>query len=852
MKKYNPKKIELEILKIWNNFKLKINFKKKNKYSILMPPPNITGALHLGHAFQQTLIDILTRYNYMHGKSVLLRTGTDHAGIAAQFLIEKKLSKKNKNKDFYGKKKFIKLMHKWSFKISKIISNQTKRLGILSENYKNIFTLDKNMSNAVNEAFICLYENGLIYKGKKLINWDVKLKTVISDLEVKTKIVRKKLWYIKYKLVNYDLNLYKHKYIVICTSRPETIIADTAIAVNPKDERYKNLIGMKVIIPIINRKIPIISNDSVDINKGTGCLKVTPAHDFTDYKISQDNKLDIINVFDKEGKIKNFYEIIKYNKKIYKKNFILKTPKFLIGLTYKKARIALINKIEKIGLLKKIETRDSSIPYSDRSKSIVEPILTDQWYLNTKLLSKYSTYLVKKKLIKFIPDSYRNIYLKWMKNIQDWCISRQLWWGHRIPIWYDRHNNKYVGKNENEVRKKFKIKKNIKLFQDKNVLDTWFSSSLWPFASLGWPKNNKYLEHFYPNDVIISGFDIIFFWISRMIMLSNYIAKCKKLNNRIPFKNVYITGLIRDVNNKKMSKSNNNVINPTDIINGTSLQNLLKENKNINYIKKKYSKGIETYGADSLRMSLSSIPNNKNINWSIDKLKTFSNFCNKLWNSCNFIIKNISKNIYLKNKKNVNLSYKINQWILFEFNKTLIKIKKFIYLYRFDLLVKYIYSFLWDEFCSWYLEFFKIKIKYSSPNEKKEMFNTFIFIFKSYIKVLHPVTPFITEKIWFILNKKNKKTILLQKFPKILCNLNVNYFIAYDDFSCIKNLIISIRKIKTKNTKIKKISICFNKKKNISFIKKNIFLIKKITKIENINFYVKKININKKDFIIYF
>ncbi|NIH16584.1 MAG: valine--tRNA ligase [Buchnera aphidicola (Periphyllus lyropictus)] len=856
-KKYNPNLIEKSLYKHWEknkcfNFSLKKSFKKS--FCIIMPPPNITGKLHIGHALQQTIMDILIRFYRMKGRNTLFQVGTDHAGIATQLLIEKKILKKYKIlKTKNNKKFFLKKTWKWVKKYKKKIFDQIKRLGNSIDWNREKFTLDPDISRGVKKAFIILYKKGLIYKKKKIVNWDMNLKTVISDLEVINKNICIKMWYIKYFFENKNIFFNKKNYILIATTRPETIFGDSAIAVHPNDKRYKKYIGMKVIIPIIKRKIPIICDYEIEIKKGTGCVKITPAHDFLDYKIGERNFLPIIKVFSFDGKIKKKVSVYNFKGKKLKlfKNFIPKKFHFLDRFL---AREKILKYLFKKKLIVKIKKLDSSVPFGERSNTIIEPMLTNQWFLKTSILSKKAILAVKNKEIKFFPKKYKNMYLSWMKNLEDWCISRQLWWGHTIPIWYDKNKNVYVGKNENYIRKKYFLKKSFVLKKEKDVLDTWFSSSLWTFLTLGWPKKTNELKNFHPTNVIISGFDIIFFWIAKMIMLTMNIIKDKKKKSQIPFKKVYITGLIRDDQGRKMSKSKNNVIDPIDLIDGISLKKIIykrtKEIKDIHTInllkknlKKNFPNGIQAFGADSLRFTCIALSTNtRTIVWDMNRLKGYRNFCNKLWNASYFVMKNTFEIKFLKKSIKMNLSL-LDKWIFSELN---LLIKNYIYYiknYRFDIIANLLYDFFWNKFCDWYLEITKNIIKNGTLKEIKNTKINLFIILKILLKLFHPILPFITDYIW-------KKVIVKNKNPKFISLIKKNFpkfKKKYIDKESTKNMLViqkifsEIRSIrfllKIKYNKIITIILKNGNKRVLFIIKKYNNFLKKIMYLKNIKIY---------------
>ncbi|QCI27238.1 valine--tRNA ligase [Buchnera aphidicola] len=849
---YNPKNIEEKIYKFWEQNKyFQIKKHINNNFCIIMPPPNITGNLHMGHAFQQTIMDILIRYHRMKGFNTLWQMGVDHAGIATQILISKKIELQEK-KDFriLGKKFFIKKCLKWKKKNDNNIYYQIKRLGSSVNWSRTRFTLDDISKKGVKKVFIDLYKQGLIYRKKKLCNWDKKLKTVISDLEIENRITKGNMWNIKYFIVDKLGKINKKQYLPISTTRPETLLGDTAVAVNPNDIRYNAFIGCIVLVPIINRLVPVIGDNVVDIKKGTGCVKITPAHDFNDYEIAVRNKLPMINIFTMDGKICNnchIYDIHGNISTIYDKYM----PCYLKGLKLNQARKKIIHILNKKKILHSVNKIDIFIPYGDRSGSKIEPLLTNQWYLCTKKLSNQAIQVVKKNKIIFFPKQYKNLYLSWMYNIQDWCISRQLWWGHSIPAWYDKLGNVYVGNNEKEIRKKYKISKTTEIIQDKDVLDTWFSSSLWSFLSLDWPKKNNLLKTFHPTNVLVSGFDIIFFWIARMIMMTLHCIKDNFGNSQIPFKHVYITGLIKDEIGQKMSKSKGNVLDPLDIIDGINLIDLIKKrtNNNIknniineinNNTKKIFPNGIKGFGADALRFTFSSLSSiTRNINWDMNRLQGYKNFCNKIWNASRFILINVKLEDYNNNLYKNNTLF-FNIWISLELNNMLKLYKNAFKSYRFDIASNILYDFFWHKFCDWYLEIIKIVFKIGTLIEIKNYKFTLIYIFKKILKIAHPIIPFITEYIWKkmhnIFNFKSK-TIMFQNFPKFNSNMNNQYVIKFMNW--FQKIMLFLRKIriilKNKNIILSLFIVNINEKyKKIILLNKNI--IKKIGLLKNINF----------------
>ncbi len=856
-KKYNFSHIEQLLYEFWetNGFFNPIET-YKDSYCIMIPPPNITGRLHLGHAFQYTIIDVLIRYKRMQGKNTLWQMGMDHAGIATQIIVERKiLNEEGKTRHDYSRDAFIKKILKWKDESRKVISHQMRCLGFSIDWNKERFTMDNGLSYAVKEAFIRLYKNNLIYRSKRLVNWDPVLRTAISDVEVEHRLSKGHLWYCRYPLAHNVTTNDCVNYLVVATTRPETIFGDTAVAVNPKDKRYQSLIGKNVIVPIINRYIPIIADNNVEINKGSGCVKVTPAHDFKDYEIGKRHKLPMINIFSENCSLLKKVEVFDLNGKVI--NYPdTRVPISFQGLNRFSARNTVIAKLKELNLLELITDYELIIPYGDRSGSIIEPMLTDQWYISILPLADLAIKAVKEEKIKFFHTQYKNMYLSWMNNIQDWCISRQLWWGHRIPAWYDEKHNIYVGHNEQEIRKKYNLGKNIKLNQDEDVLDTWFSSGLWTFSSLGWPKDTKDLKIFHPTDVIISGFDIIFFWIARMIMLTMYLNKDKNGYPQIPFKVVYITGLLRDKEGKKMSKSKGNIIDPLDIINGISLEDLIKKqtfniqkpqeaNKIFNLTKKQFPQGIKPYGTDALRFTLMSLVNSgRDIYWDMKRLEGNRNFCHKLWNASIFVIQNVNL-YYVNNNHNPQFcSLAVaDRWILSTLHETIRKFREALDNYRFDLATQIIYDFTWKEFCDWYLEFSKIIINKGNKVDIYTTCYTLIIVLEILLRLAHPIIPFITEHIWQKIKHINNvkgKTIMCQPFPQY--NKSFIDQDAIIDVEWIKQLIITIRTIRSE------FNILY--KKPLQLIFKNITSVAKTRIEKNKNLIIGLANLKKISFIL--
>lgn len=845
---YCPKLIEKKLYKFWeiNGFFLPSD-KYKENFCIVIPPPNITGNLHIGHAFQQTFMDIIIRYQRMLGKNTLWQYGTDHAGIATQMIVEKNILKQKKQNIYkISKQKFIKQIWKWKKKYSKNISAQIKRLGHSIDWSRERFTMDKKFSEIVKKAFVHLYNDNLIYRGIKIVNWDPKLKTAVSDLEIVKKISKEKIWYVKYILADNLETKDNKKYLIISTSKPETIFADIAVAVHPDDIRYQDLIGKYLILPLLNCKIPIIGDKKINMNKETGCLRITPGHDFHSYEIAKKNSLSIIRVFDFCACMLNKVEVLNSSGEEWL--FYRNIPICYHGIDRFKSRKIIINEIKKLKLLHDVKIKEIDLFYADRSDVIVEPMITNQWYIKTKFLAKDAILAVKNKKIQFISKQYENMYFSWMKNIKDWCISRQLHWGHRIPVWYDLKKNVYVGINEKDIRKKYNIFEGVELFQETDVLDTWFSSSLWTFATLGWLQNEKTLKQFHPTDVLITGFDIIFFWVSRMIMMTMYFIKDKNGNGIVPFKKIYITGLIRDKYGEKMSKTKGNVLDPIDIIDGISLEELLKKrineainsefvNKIISNTKKEYPNGIKSFGADSLRFAFCSISSScRDINLDLSRLDGYRNFCNKLWNASRFIFINCKNINYKNNDKLIYYSF-LDKWIISKFNDIIKLYKHSLDNFRFDMAANVLYDFLWHDFCDWYIELSKKIIFSEDKNNVFSIRHTLIKVLENFLKLAHPIIPFITEIIWQNIknfNGSSGRTIMLEKFP---CFDKQNVYVeSVFLMNWVKKIIINIRNIKLEK------GININEKLDI-FIKE--FDINKRYLIEkNIKFVIKISSLN--------
>ena len=807
---YNPQEIEQPIYQHWEAsgyFKPNGN-KLAPSFCIAIPPPNVTGSLHLGHAFQQTIMDALIRYHRMQGDNTLWQSGTDHAGIATQMVVERKIAaEENKTRHDYGRESFIEKIWQWKAESGGSITQQMRRLGDSVDWDRERFTMDEGLSNAVKEVFVRLYQEDLIYRGKRLVNWDPKLRTAISDLEVENHEVNGSMWYLRYPLADGVKTSEGKEYLVVATTRPETLFGDTGVAVNPEDPRYKDLIGKYVILPFVNRRIPIVGDEHADMTKGTGCVKITPAHDFNDYEVGRRHQLPMINIFTFDGDIRQQAEVFDTNGEpsdVYSSEL----PAQFQKLERFAARKAVVAECKSMGILEKIEPHNLTIPYGDRGEVVIEPMLTDQWYVRAKVLAEPAINAVKNGDIQFVPKQYENMYFSWMNDIQDWCISRQLWWGHRIPAWYDQQGNVYVGHDEAEVRRENNLASNIELTQDEDVLDTWFSSALWTFSTLGWPEKTDDLATFHPTNVLVTGFDIIFFWVARMIMMTMHFIKDEHGKPQVPFKTVYVTGLIRDEEGQKMSKSKGNVLDPLDMIDGISLADLLEKRtgnmmqpqlaeKIAKRTKKQFPNGIEEHGTDALRFTLAALASTgRDINWDLKRLEGYRNFCNKLWNASRYVLMNTEEHDCGFNGGEFEYSLADN-WILAEFNQTVKAYREAFDTYRFDLAANILYEFTWNQFCDWYLEFTKSVLNNGSANQQRAARHTLITVLEALLRLAHPIIPFITEAIWQNIKglmNITADTIMLQPMPKYDHQYSNDEAMA--DANWIKNAVIAVRNIR--------------------------------------------------------
>ncbi|WP_145483775.1 valine--tRNA ligase [Yersinia aldovae] len=809
-KTYSPKEIEQPLYEHWEKqgyFKPNGDTSKES-YCIMIPPPNVTGSLHMGHAFQQTIMDTLIRYQRMQGKNTLWQAGTDHAGIATQMVVERKIAaEEGKTRHDYGRDAFIDKIWQWKGESGGTITRQMRRLGNSVDWERERFTMDDGLSNAVKEVFVRLHKEDLIYRGKRLVNWDPKLRTAISDLEVENRESKGSMWHLRYPLADGAKTAEGKDYLVVATTRPETMLGDTGVAVNPEDPRYKDLIGKEIILPLVGRRIPILGDEHADMEKGTGCVKITPAHDFNDYEVGKRHALPMINILTFDGDIRAEAEVFDTNGEATDACSGA-IPEQFQGLERFAARKAVVAEFDKLGLLEEVKAHDLTVPYGDRGGVVIEPMLTDQWYVRTAPLAKVAIEAVENGEIQFVPKQYENMYYSWMRDIQDWCISRQLWWGHRIPAWYDEQGKVYVGRDEAEVRRENNLGADVALRQDEDVLDTWFSSGLWTFSTLGWPEQTEALKTFHPTSVVVSGFDIIFFWIARMIMMTMHFMKDENGKPQVPFKTVYMTGLIRDDEGQKMSKSKGNVIDPLDMVDGISLEELLEKRtgnmmqpqlaeKIRKRTEKQFPNGIEPHGTDALRFTLAALASTgRDINWDMKRLEGYRNFCNKLWNASRFVLMNTEGQDCGQNGGEMVLSL-ADRWILAEFNQTIKAYREAMDTYRFDLAANILYEFTWNQFCDWYLELAKPVMNSGSEAELRGTRHTLIEVLEALLRLAHPIIPYITETIWQrvkTLKGITADTIMLQPFPEYDANQVDEK--ALSDLEWIKQTIIAVRNIR--------------------------------------------------------
>jgi valyl-tRNA synthetase len=767
----------------------------KQSYCIMIPPPNVTGSLHMGHGFNNTIMDTLTRYHRMKGDNTLWQPGTDHAGIATQMVVERQLNAEGKTRHDLGRDAFIERIWEWKQESGGNITRQLRRLGSSLDWSNERFTMDEGLSDAVKEVFVRLHDEGLIYRGQRLVNWDPVLHTAVSDLEVISEEEQGSLWHFRYPLSDGSGHL------VVATTRPETMLGDSAVAVHPEDERYKHLIGKRITLPLVGREIPIIADDYVDPAFGTGCVKITPAHDFNDYQMGQRHGLPMHNIFTVDAHIND------------------NAPEKYRGLERYEARDEIVHDLKELDLLEKIDPHKLMVPRGDRSGSVIEPYLTDQWFVDLTRevqadgrpggraeITQPAIDAVRNGDINFTPKNWENTYFQWLENIQDWCISRQIWWGHRIPAWYDEQGNVYVGRNEAEVRDKHQLGFEIALRQDNDVLDTWFSSALWPFSTLGWPENTERLQQFYPTSVLVTGFDIIFFWVARMIMFGK-----KFMDGKIPFKEIYIHGLVRDSHGQKMSKSKGNVLDPIDLIDGIELEALVAKRtanmmqpelakKIAQQTRSEFPDGIPAFGTDALRFTFASLASTgRDISFDLGRVEGYRNFCNKLWNATNYVLMQTEGKDCGADGSSVELS-PADKWIISRLQQTERTVVKALEGYRFDLAANAIYEFTWDEYCAWYLELSKpvLYSEHSAEAEKRGTRRTLVRVLETILRLAHPIIPYITEEIWqkiAPLAGVEGQTIMLQPYP--LADESRIDEQAEKEMAWVMEFIVGVRKIRS-------------------------------------------------------
>ncbi len=784
---YDPTEIEKKWYQTWEERGYFKPSEKGESFCIMIPPPNVTGSLHMGHGFNNAIMDALTRYNRMSGKNTLWQPGTDHAGIATQMVVERQLGAEGISRHDLGREKFIEKVWEWKEQSGGNITRQIRRLGSSVDWSRERFTMDEGLSNAVKEVFVKLHEEGLIYRGKRLVNWDPKLQTALSDLEVESdKEEAGSLWHFKYFFEDKSLRTHDGKdHIVVATTRPETLLGDTAVAVALDDERYAHLVGQNIILPITGRAVPIVKDEYVDKEFGTGCVKITPAHDFNDYEVGKRCELPIINIFNKNAEVLAEFEYIaKAGEQISK---TIPAPADYVGLERFEARKKLVEQAEAEGWLDQIQPYTLKPPRGDRSGVIVEPLLTDQWYVKIAPLAKPAIEAVQDGRIKFVPEQYSNMYMAWMNNIQDWCISRQLWWGHRIPAWYDAQGNVFVGRDEAEVRAKNNIPADVQLNQDEDVLDTWFSSGLWTFSTLGWTgdeakdKENYFLNTFHPTDVLVTGFDIIFFWVARMIMLTMHFMKNEDGTPQVPFKTVYVHGLVRDGEGQKMSKSKGNVLDPLDLIDGVDLETLVQKRttglmnpkqaaKIEKSTRKEFPEGIQSYGTDAVRFTFCALANTgRDIKFDMKRVEGYRNFANKIWNATRFVMMNCEEQV-IGQEVRQDLWELPEQWIVSRLQKAEQAVQTAFDTYRLDLAAQAIYEFIWNEYCDWYVELTKpvLNDENVSVERKAEVRRVLLSVMEASLRLAHPLMPYLTEEIWQTLAPKlniSGETIMLAQYP---------------------------------------------------------------------------------------
>lgn len=806
-KTYQPHAIETSWYKTWESENYFAPQGAGESYTIMIPPPNVTGSLHMGHGFNNAIMDALIRFRRMQGRDTLWQPGTDHAGIATQMLVERQLEAQGQNRHDLGREKFLEKVWEWKDQSGGNISRQIRRLGSSVDWSRERFTMDDGLSEAVKEAFVRLHEDGLIYRGKRLVNWDTKLHTAISDLEVENHEEKGFLWNLKYPLADGVKTAEGNDFLIVATTRPETMLGDSAVAVNPNDERYKALIGKFVELPLVGRRIPIIADDYCDPEFGTGCVKITPAHDFNDYEVGKRHNLPLLNIFDKNANVLPAAQVFNLDGTL-NESIDGKIPAEFAGLERFEARKQIVAAFDAAGLLVSVNDHNLKTPKGDRSGTVIEPWLTDQWYVSTKPLAEPAIAAVEDGRIQFVPKQYENMYFSWMRDIQDWCISRQLWWGHRIPAWYDESGKVYVGRDEAEVRAKHNLGPDVALQQDNDVLDTWFSSGLWTFSTLGWPEQTEFLKKFHSTDVLVTGFDIIFFWVARMIMMTMHLMKNEDGTPQVPFKTVYVHGLVRDGQGQKMSKSKGNVLDPLDIIDGIDLETLVQKRtsglmqpklakKIEKATREEFANGIESYGTDALRFTFCSLASTgRDIKFDMGRVEGYRNFCNKIWNAARYVLDKGED--CGQNGEAYELSL-ADRWIISQLQRTEAEVTRQLDQFRFDLAAQALYEFIWNQYCDWYLELSKpVLWDENAPVERQRgTRRTLVRVLEVALRLAHPFMPFITEEIWqriAPLAGIQGKTIMLQPWP--VANEERIDPAAENDIEWLKELMLGTRNIR--------------------------------------------------------
>ena len=818
-KAYDPHAIEQRIYNSWEQAGYFSPRGDGASYCIMIPPPNVTGSLHMGHAFNNSIMDALTRWHRMRGDNALWQPGTDHAGIATQMVVERQLNAEGKTRHDLGRDKFIERVWAWKAESGGNITRQLRRMGASLDWSRERFTMDAGLSTAVTEVFVRLHEEGLIYRGKRLVNWDPVLHTAVSDLEVVSEEEQGSLWHIRYPVVG------GKDHLVVATTRPETMLGDSAVAVHPEDDRYRHLIGRQVELPLTGRTIPVIADDYVDKEFGSGCVKITPAHDFNDYEVGKRHDLALINILTIDAKID-----------------LPGSPYH--GLDRYAARKQIVADLEAKELLAEVKPHKLMVPRGDRSGAVVEPFLTDQWYVKIAPLAGPAIQAVEDGRIRFIPENWNKTYYEWMRNIQDWCISRQIWWGHRIPAWYDPDGKFYVGRSEAEVRSKHKLSANIVLKQDEDVLDTWFSSALWPFSTLGWPNPTPELKAYYPTSVLVTGFDIIFFWVARMVMMG------LKFMDDVPFKEVYIHGLVRDAHGHKMSKSKGNVLDPIDLIDGIGLDALVQKRtsglmqpqmaKKIEQAtRKEFPAGIPAFGTDALRFTFASqATQGRDVKFDLGRIEGYRNFCNKLWNAARYVLMNTEGRDTGAQGGEMILTA-ADRWIISRLNETAAEVEAAFREYRFDLAAQALYHFTWNEYCDWYLELSKVALTDANASEESQRGtrHTLVNVLEALLRLLHPLMPFITEEIWqrvVPLTGKSGQTIMLQPYPQ--SEQNKIDTAASEEMRWVMDIVSAIRTIRSERdiapSKILPVSLQGGGTNEYSWMQKNRPYLKQLARME--------------------